>query len=246
MFLQPKSYEKKADVKPLANLLKKELSALLKQNCADLAQFQQYRCPLGSKSEPLAQSMVEPTVIGMAPQQARSVIHALSHADSNGMRQPPVEQKLPAYIGSQSCRHPPLNKSKPYYHTTYNELLSKPFVYDIMMNLVVAQQEKSIPFHFLVGDMLTYLTIVQMKMENSSLFKKIIPILGAFHQQISDICAVYKRFKSSGIAETIVAAGVVVEGSIDKALRGKHYRWGIHCIMLWREALFPCASQKNS
>ena len=54
---------------------------------------------------------------------------------------------------------------------------------------------------------------------------------------MSYIYAVYKRFKGSGLAETLVAVGVEVEGSADQALRGKHYRRGVRCIMLWREAL---------
>ena len=83
----------------------------------------------------------------------------------------------------------------------------------------------------------TYKTIVQIKAENPEHFKNIIPILGAFHQQMSYIYAIYKRFKGSGIADTLVAAGVVVEGSVDQALRGKHYRRGVRCIMLWREVL---------
>ncbi|KAK5851403.1 hypothetical protein PBY51_002200 [Eleginops maclovinus] len=70
-----------------------------------------------------------------------------------------------------------------------------------------------------------------------SKFKDIIPILGAFHQQMSYIFAIYKRFKGSGMADTLVTAGVVVEGSVDQALRGKHYRRGVRCILLWREAL---------
>ena len=39
------------------------------------------------------------------------------------------------------------------------------------------------------------------------------------------------------MADTLVTAGVVVEGSVDQALRGKHYRRGVRCIQLWREAL---------
>ena len=85
--------------------------------------------------------------------------------------------------------------------------------------------------------MSTYKTIVQIKAENPESFKDIIPILGAFHQQMSYIHAIYKRFKGSGIADTLVAAGVVVEGYVDQALRGKHYRRGVRCIMLWREVL---------
>ena len=34
-----------------------------------------------------------------------------------------------------------------------------------------------------------------------------------------------------------MSAGVIVEGSVDQAFRGKHYRRGVRCIMLMREAL---------
>ena len=39
------------------------------------------------------------------------------------------------------------------------------------------------------------------------------------------------------MADTLVTAGVVVEGSVDQALRGKHYRRGVRCIQLWIEVL---------
>ena len=35
----------------------------------------------------------------------------------------------------------------------------------------------------------------------------------------------------------LVTAGVIVEGSVDQALRGKHYRRAVRCIQLWREFL---------
>ena len=35
----------------------------------------------------------------------------------------------------------------------------------------------------------------------------------------------------------IVSADVIVEGSVDQALQGKHSRRGVKCIMLMREAL---------
>ena len=38
------------------------------------------------------------------------------------------------------------------------------------------------------------------------------------------------------MADTIVTAGVVVEGSVDQAQRGKHYRKDVRYIVLWREA----------
>ncbi|KAF3833218.1 hypothetical protein F7725_026883 [Dissostichus mawsoni] len=125
-------YEKKPDEEPAVRLIKKEISAQLKQKCIELTNVHQYRCPPGSKSEPPARTRVDPPVNGTVLQRARCVIHALSRVDNNGTRPPPHEQQVPAYSGAQSCRHTPPNKSKPYYHTSYNEPPSKSVVYDIM------------------------------------------------------------------------------------------------------------------
>ncbi|KAI9520047.1 hypothetical protein NQZ68_021766 [Dissostichus eleginoides] len=76
-----------------------------------------------------------------------------------------------------------------------------------MVKLVEAMRKKNIPFSFLVGDLPTYKTIVQLKAENPEMYKDLIPILGAFHQQMSYIYVIYKRFKGSGMADTLVTAG---------------------------------------
>eukprot|EP00064_Thunnus_orientalis_P017481 superscaffoldBa00003723_g17564 len=39
------------------------------------------------------------------------------------------------------------------------------------------------------------------------------------------------------MADTLVTAGVVGEGSLDQPLQGKHYRQGVGYILLWRETL---------
>ena len=64
-----------------------------------------------------------------------------------------------------------------------------------------------------------------------------VSILCPFHQLCSFIYFIYKRFQGSGISDILVSAGVIVEGSVEQALRGKHYRRGVRCIMLMREAL---------
>ena len=237
MFVQPKHYEKKANEQPVPKLNKKETTQQLKQKSSELTEVRQYKCPYGSTSEPPVRQIVDTPLNDFKPQQARSVIHALSRVQNGGMRPSPDSQSVPAYSGSQSCRYPPVIKSKPYFHTTYNEPPSKSVLNDIMVKLEAAMLQKSIPFSFLVGDLPTYKTVIQLKAENPQMFNNIIPMLGAFHQQMSYMYAVYKRFKESGIADVLVAAGVVVEGSVEQALRGKHYRRGVRCILLWREAL---------
>ena len=136
-----------------------------------------------------------------------------------------------------------MSKSKPYYHATYPiyatypEPPTKSVINDIMRKLLEAMRRKHIPFIFLVGDMPTYKIIIQLKAENPEIYMNIIPSIGTFHQQMSYIYALYKRFKGSGMAETLVSAGVIVGGSVDHALKGKHYRSGVRCILLWRESL---------
>lgn len=81
-----------------------------------------------------------------------------------------------------------------------------------------------------------YKLILELKCENPE-FEDIIPILGPFHQQMSYSHAIYKRFQGSGLADILVAAGVIADGSVNQALSGKHFRRGMRCIMLMREAL---------
>ena len=59
------------------------------------------------------------------------------------------------------------------------------------------------------------------------------------------IYAIYKRYKGSGFADILVAAGVIAEGSVDQALRGKHYRRALRCLSLMYETLIHLLVNKN-
>lgn len=98
-------------------------------------------------------------------------------------------------------------------------------------------KEKNISFVFLVGNMPTYKIIMHIKYEMTESFKDITAILGVFHQQLLYMFDIYKKFVGSGIADILVSAGVVVEGTVDLALRGKHYRRDFRYILLMKEAL---------
>ena len=150
----------------------------------------------------------------------------------------PKDQQVPAYSGFQSCLSEALKISKPYYQAYYPELPSKSVCNDVMLRLVNAMKEKNIPFFFLLGDLPTYKEILHLKSENPESFKDIIPIIGTFNQQMSYIHAVYKRFQGSSIEDILVSSGVLAGGSVEKALKGKHYRRAVRSILLWREALF--------
>ena len=59
------------------------------------------------------------------------------------------------------------------------------------------------------------------------------------------IHAIYKRYKGSGVADVLVAAGVIAEGSVDQALREKHYKRVLHCLSLMYEMLMHLVLNKN-
>ena len=65
--------------------------------------------------------------------------------------------------------------------------------------------------------------------------------IGTFNVQMSYIYAIYKRFKGSGISDLLVAAGVIADGSVDHALRGKHFNRGLRCLRLFYETLLHAA-----
>ena len=64
-------------------------------------------------------------------------------------------------------------------------------LFDIIVKLIGAMQQKNIPFSVLIGYMHTYQLVTQLKAENPYQFKDIVPILDASYHQISYIYAIY-------------------------------------------------------
>ena len=236
MFVQPVEYEIKNHNRP-SETKKKDITKKLLEKCEALTHVEQYKCPRGaSKESPMRPAAAAP-VNSTHPQRSRSVAHALARVNEKCERPLPAEQKVPAYLGFQSCLNESLKKSKPYFHASYPEPPSKSVIYDVMLKLVAAMEEKKIPHFYIVGDLPTYKDTLFLKNENPELFKNIIPIVGEFHEHMSYMYAIYKRFEGSGIADVLVSSSVLAGGSADKALKGKHYRRGVRSILLWREIL---------
>ena len=120
---------------------------------------------------------------------------------------------------------------------TYPDIPNKHVLNDVMMNIVKVLQRKYMPFAVVVGDQPVYTLLVEMKNEHPQEYDKIIPFLGPFHTQSCMIHAMYKRYKGSGVADLLVAAGVIAECSVDQALSGKHYRCALLCLSLMYEML---------
>ena len=145
------------------------------------------------------------------------------------------QQQVPAYSGMQAYLNQAGEHSKVHYQSTYLQPPSKSAINDIMVETVEGMRQKNIPFLIMIGDLKTYVHIVELNLENSAQFENIAPVLGPSHQQLSFIYCIYKRFCGSGIPDVHVSAGVLVEGSADQALCGKHYQCGVRCIMLMKE-----------
>ena len=109
----------------------------------------------------------------------------------------------------------------------YNEAPKGSVIYDVVKKLLDTMKDKGMSFSFFVGDLPRYELILELKKENLDKFLNIVPIIWALYQQMSYLYAIYKRFLSSGISDILVSAGVIVEVSVDHALKGKHYRRGL-------------------
>ena len=106
-----------------------------------------------------------------------------------------------------------------------------------MCETVKAVELKKMPFVVICGDLPVYSLLVELVSENNQKFSKILPWLSQFHLEMSMMNAIYKRYQGSELDEVLVVAGVIAEGSVEQALKGKHYRRGLRCLRAWYECL---------
>jgi len=128
---------------------------------------------------------------------------------------------------------------------SYSQAPNKSVVNDVMDKLSTIIVTKRMPFAFLVGDHHVYVLITQLNAENPNKYRDIVPFLGPFHTQFVMMSAIYTRYKGSELGEVLVAGGVIAEGSVDRALQGKHYKRGLRCLRLMYEALISQLVKKN-
>ena len=220
----------------------KTLSSALKEIAAGMQKHDRYITH--KRGEPPVKNRVQPSLGGIKPQRKRSVIHSLVRANSAGERPVANDQKIPSFAGFQALISAPVVKSKAYYFMTYSEPPKKAVLNDVMLKVKGAIERKHMPFAVVVGDQPVYTLLVEIRSEHPHEYSKIIPFLGPFHTHGCMIYAIYKRHKGCGIAEVLVAAGVIAEGSVDQALRGKHYRRALRCLTLMYEALMHLLLKK--
>ena len=106
-----------------------------------------------------------------------------------------------------------------------------------LCRVVQAAHQNAMPFIQLIGDQPVYALIIEIKNEHPEQFELILLFLGTFHTKMSFMSAINKRFKGSGLAELLVAADEIAKGSVEQALKGKHYKRGVRCLKLVYELL---------
>jgi len=83
---------------------------------------------------------------------------------------------------------------------------------------------------FLVEDLPVYVLVTLLKAENSVKYHNIVPFLSPLHTQCSMMTAIYKRYKGSELEDIFVVGEVIADSSVDQALKGKHFKRGLHSI----------------
>ena len=128
---------------------------------------------------------------------------------------------------------------------SYSQAPNKSVVNDVIDKLSTIIVTKRMSFAFLVGDHPVYVLITQHKAENPNKYRDIVQFLGPFHTQCVMMSAIYTRYKGSELGEVLAAGDVIAEGSVERALQGKHNKRGLRCLRLVIEALISQLVKKN-
>ncbi|KAK1906746.1 Elongation factor P, partial [Dissostichus eleginoides] len=125
----------------------KTVSDVLTEKASEMQTVMPYRTV--KRGEPPIRP--KPTTVSSStePQRQRSIIHALARADVNGDRPVAAEQNIPSYNGFHAGLNMWQDKSKAYFHTSYNQPPDKSVVKDVMDKLVTIIATKHMPFAFL-------------------------------------------------------------------------------------------------
>ena len=85
-----------------------------------------------------------------------------------------------------------------------------------------------------------------MNCESEEKFSKILPWLSQFHVETSMMNAIYRRYRGSKLDEVLVIANAAAAGSVDQAIKGKHFHRGLCCLRASHECrLFQLLKDKS-
>ena len=125
----------------------------------------------------------------------------------------------------------------PYYHKSYDKPPFKSVLHANLCETMEAVELKNMPFIVTCGDLPVFSSLAELCSENEEKFNKILQWLGQFHLETSMMNAIYKRYRGSELDKLLVIADGVAAGSVDQALKRKHYRRVLRCLTAWYEGL---------
>lgn len=246
MFVQPETFDEPSEnQEDRTNMTPQFLSTSLKEIGSEMQHVKPYKTVKRGQPPIRKRAADDSPPQDTSMQRTRGVIHALARAQDDRTRPKPEEQTVPGFSGFQARMSNADEKSRAIYHMTYPDPPSKTVLNNVLCKLAKAIEEKRMPFAIIVGDHPVYVLMLELKSENPLQFSKILPFMGAFHIQMSFIYTIYKRFHGSGLSDVLVAAGVIADGSVDQALRGKHFKRGVRCLRLFYETLVHHALDKR-
>ena len=233
MFVQPELWIEKND-SSINKILKRRNDGRLKDIAKEEHCIFDYKSTKRGAPKPFTSHNISTSDTNI---QAKMIAHAIARLSNDGCDVLPNEQCIGAFSGFMASISPAEERSKPYFYTTLPRPPSKKVVYTLMLKAVDVAEKKKMPFIQFVGDQPVFTLIVELKAENPEVFVRIVPVLGPFHTQMAFMSAIYKRFQESGIEDVLVTAGLIAEGSVQQALKGKHYNRALRIYKLLYEAL---------
>ena len=242
MFVQPEKWINKDKSDEVVHVQRKDVKDKLKEITASEHAIKNYYCK--DRGEPGVRAEVDIAPGSTASMRSRMMAHAIvrnasidedEDEDSNYMN--PDEQDIPSFTGFMNSIMPFDEKSKAYYFLSLPESPTKAVVYTCLLKAAAASEAKNMPFIQVIGDQPVYAFIVELKNENPEKFKRILPVLGSFHIQMSFMSAIHKRIQGSNIEDLLSEAGLITGGSVHKALKGKNYYQALRLYKLYYEGL---------
>ena len=114
----------------------------------------------------------------------------------------------------------------------YLPVVSEPPDYDVLKEyidfLLATTDDLGIQHIFTHADEAVNAKLLHIIWNQWNRFKKIIPLIGGFHQIMALQKILYKRHTCIGYKTWFEDAQIIASGSVDKAIEGRHYHMRIH------------------
>ena len=115
----------------------------------------------------------------------------------------------------------------------YLPVIDKPPDYDVLKSylefLVDSTEQLEIDRIFIHADEAVYSKILHIMWKHGDSFKRIIPLMGGFHQLLVMMKILYKRYGVMGHAKWFKDAQVIASGSVDQAMEDRNYYRAFDC-----------------